>query len=128
MQTDRKISTPPPFLKTALVSAPSLPSLPQVFFTGLLPLVGSVMRIGVTGFFAAEVPALANECSYAKFGAIEGVTSAAEMERVWLSVEATQTLRNKTCTVKPPCLARVNGQCMFFSKSGEGDRRKRRRR
>ena len=126
MQADRKISTPPPF-QTAIVSAPALPSLPQVFFTGLLPLVGSVMRIGVTGFFAAEVPALANECSYAKFGVIEGVASAAEMERIWLSVEATQTLRNKTCTVRPPCLARVNGQCMFFSKSAEGRRKRRRR-
>ena len=93
-----------------------------MFFTGLLPLVSSVMRIGVTGFFAPEVPALSNECSYAKYGAIENVGSAAAMERIWLSVETTQTLRNKTCTVKPPCLARVNGQCMYYSKNQEGRR------
>jgi len=111
-----------PRLLTAIRFAPALPSLPQVFFTGLLPLVSKVMRIGVTGFFAPEVPALSNECSYAKYGAIENVDSAAMMERIWLSVEATQTLRNKTCTVKPPCLARVNGQCMYYSKNKE-DRR-----
>ena len=104
-----------------------MPSLSQVFFTGLLPLVSKVMRIGVTGFFAAEVPAMADECSFAKFGVIENVDSASAMQRIWLSVEATQTLRNRTCTVRPPCLARVNGQCMYFSK-GEGDGEARRRR
>jgi hypothetical protein len=104
-----------PRLLTAVRYTPSLPALPQVYFTGLAPLVNKVMRIGVTGFFASDPPNYLNECSYAKYGAIENVDSASLMENIWLSVETTQVLKNKTCTVKPPCLAKVNGRCMYYS-------------
>ncbi len=105
-----------PRLLTAIRLTPSPPSLPQVYFTGLAPLVNKVMRIGVTGFFAAEPPPYEDECSYARHGAIENVETPEMMERIWLSVETTQAVRNRTCTIKPPCLAKVNGQCMYYNK------------
>ena len=49
-------------------------------------------------------------------GAIEAVTSPGLMERIWRSVEHTQEVKNVTCTIKPPCLAKVNGKCMYYSK------------
>ena len=97
--------------------------LEQVFYTGLAPLINQIMRIGVKSFFAedsfSDLRALADEagdeCAYARHGAVDGVRSRTDMETVWKSVAHIQDERNQTCTVKNACLAKVNGNCLFYS-------------
>ena len=62
-----------------LVGAMLLPPLrlPRVFYTGLVPLVNRVMRIGVAEFFQDEFVAVGDdddddECIWAVHGTIEG--------------------------------------------------------
>ena len=96
---------------------PALP-LAQVYFTGLVSLLGHMMRIGVSQFFAYEPPSKESVdiCDYYKFGAIHGMTDLESMRMALEKVEEA-TLRNEAFTVPPRCLAMVEGKCMMFSKN-----------
>lgn len=103
-----------PRLLTAARYTPVL-TLPQVYFTGLVPLTNRMMRIGVAEFFQKDVPEFEDECTYAKHGTIENVSGFEEMNRIFRQVQEVQDVRNVTCTIKPPCLAKIDGKCMLYS-------------
>lgn len=117
-----------------LVAAKFTPilTLNQVFFTGLAPLVNHIMRIGVNSFFHPSTEDLvqeyeSNECAFAKHGAINEIAGGLkEMEVIWQDVTTLQDDRNITCTIKPPCLARIDGKCMLYS-SDERKRKKKKK-
>lgn len=131
----------PPFLKgpsfvisgdvipRLLMASTVIPSLPlaQVFFTGLAPLMGHLMRIGVASFFAYSPPDSESKdpCDYSKFGAIHQMTQLEQMQKA-LDMGEEAELRNVTCPVGPRCLAMVEGKCMMFSKE-EKDKRKKKK-
>merc|ERR1712241_667203 len=124
----------PPFLKgpsfiisgdlipRMLMATTVIPVLPlsQVFFTGLVPLLGHMMRIGVSSFFAYYPPAQDSEdpCDYSKFGAIHQISDLQQMQ-VALDKAEEAIVRNQTCQVAPRCLALVEGKCMMFSKDSK---------
>ena len=60
---------------------PALP-LAQIYFTGLVPLLGHMMRIGVSSFFAYSPPPknTTDPCDYAKFGGIHQISDLEEMQ------------------------------------------------
>ena len=106
-----------PRILMAATVIPALP-LPQVFFTGLVPLLGHMMRIGVASFFTYDPPSKDTKdiCDYYKFGGIHGISDFESMNLALEKVEEA-VVRNETCAVPPRCLAMVEGKCMMFSKS-----------
>ena len=86
----------PPFLKgpsyiisgdlipRILMATTVIPALPlaQIYFTGLVPLLGHMMRIGVSSFFAYSPPPknTTDPCDYAKFGGIHQISDLQEMQ------------------------------------------------
>ena len=104
---------------------PTLP-LPQVFFTGLIPLMAHLMRIGVASFFAYYPPekeAWQDPCEFSKYGGIHGMASEELMQTAVLKVEEA-LVRNVTCQAGPRCLAMVEGKCMWFSRDEKKKRKK----
>jgi len=124
----------PPFLKgpsfiisgdlipRMLMATTVIPALPlaQIFFTGLVPLLGHMMRIGVSSFFAYYPPSEDSEdpCDYSKFGGIHQMSNLNQMQLALEKAEES-ILKNQTCQVAPRCLALVEGKCMMFSKDGK---------
>lgn len=113
-----------PRMLVAVTVIPTL-SLAQVFFTGLVPLMGHMIRIGVSSFFAYYPPPLDTEdpCEFTKFGGIHRMTELEQMKTALEKAEET-IARNETCSVAPRCLAMVEGKCMMFSKDYKSDKKK----
>lgn len=104
-------------------------TLPQVFFTGLLPLTNRLMRIGVAEFFVTSPIIEAeyedeDECVFAKHGAMEGVDSVKKMDLIHQNLEVVQEQRNLTCLIKSTCLAKVNGNCVMYRPKEKKKKRK----
>ena len=66
-----------------LMATTVIPALPlaQIFFTGLVPLLGHMMRIGVSSFFAYYPPSKESEdpCDYSKFDGIHQMSNLNQM-------------------------------------------------
>ena len=104
---------------------PTLP-LPQVFFTGLVPLMGHMMRIGVSSFFAYYPPDkdTTDPCDVSKFGGIHHMAGDLELMEIAMNKVEEAAVRNITCEAGPRCLAMVEGKCMWFSRDEKKKRKK----
>ena len=83
-----------------LMATTVIPALPlaQIFFTGLVPLLGHMMRIGVSSFFAYYPPSKDSEnpCDYSKFGEIHKMSNLTQMQLALDKAEES-ILKNQTC-------------------------------
>ena len=84
---------------------------------GLVPLMGHMMRIGVSSFFSFYPPPLdaKDPCEYSKFGGVHGIQDLEHMKIAMAKAEEA-VVKNITCPVTPRCLAMVEGKCLLFSK------------
>ena len=112
-----------------LVAARFTPPFPleQVFFSGIAPLANRIMRIGVSEFFESDLEfgdydEESDECFFARHGIIDNVND--QMTRVFRQVDYVQRTKNVTCTVKPKCLAMVEGKCLLFSNEAKKKKKK----
>lgn len=128
----------PPFLKgpsyiisgdlipRILMATTVIPALPlaQIYFTGLVPLLGHMMRIGVSSFFAYSPPPknTTDPCDYAKFGGIHQISDFQEMQFALNKAEEAHA-QNQTCQVAPRCLVLVEGKCGMYSKDLNGNKK-----
>jgi len=113
-----------PRLLMATTVIPTLP-LAQVFFTGLVPLMGHLMRIGVASLFSYYPPArnsTQDPCEYSKYGGIHRIADLLHMQEAVSKVEES-FVKKLNCTVGPRCLAMVEGKCMMFSKDEKAKRK-----
>ena len=92
-------------------------SLVQVYMTGLVPLLGHIMRIGVSSFFTQDLSDWDSQdpCDFGKYGGIHNVRDLAKMQLAQDMVDRLAT-QNITCDTGPRCLAAVEGKCMMFGK------------
>ena len=114
-----------PRILMASTVIPTLP-LPQIFFTGLVPLMGHMMRIGVASFFAYYPPEKESKdpCDFSKFGGIHNMAGDLELMEIAMNKVEEALVRNVTCEAGPRCLAMVEGKCMWFSRDEKKKRKK----
>ncbi len=109
-----------PRLLMAVTVLPTMP-LVQVYLTGLVPLLGHIMRIGVSAFFGnADIDSdwdwdAQEPCYFGKYGGIHNVRSLDKMQLVQDMVDKVVG-QNITCNTGPRCLVMVEGKCMKFGK------------
>ena len=107
-----------------LLAASSVPNLrlPKVYLSGLLPLLLDVIMVDINGFFLKHVSddvvdsephRLSDNCTVAKAGFVEGISSPEEILQIHDMVEDMHS-RNVTCAGRK-CLAKLDGKCMFYA-------------
>ena len=88
---------------------------------------------GVAEFFKAELDDEGfneedlDECFYARHGIIDNVEDEGKMELIYRHVDKIQKGKNATCTIKPSCLARVEGKCIWFANKDEDKKKKKKK-